>query len=140
MTKHEPADLDQRRDAAGLMGVEMRRHALEGFEADREARRTRDADLEAQMLAGPSETWPDAAARAIYLLRLLAPCAEAQDRRIARLLERAVIDLDWLSREDRGGPPDEERDGGTGRRAGAKDGSPGDAGRMDGSDGAGDMA
>lgn len=112
MTTHDPADLDQRRDAAGLMGVEMRRHALEGFEADCEARRTRDADLEAQMLSGPSETWPEAAAKAIYLLRLLAPCPEAQDRRVARLLERAVIDLDWLSRQHAGAPPGEECGGG----------------------------
>jgi hypothetical protein len=93
-------DLDDRRSAAGLMGAEMRRYAQDGFEEDLERRRLRDADLEAQMLAEPSETWPEAAAKAIYLLRLLAPCPEAQDARIARLVERAVIDLDWLTRRD----------------------------------------
>ena len=100
MMDENPTDLDDRRSAAGLMGAEMRRHAQDGFEEDRERRRLRDADLEAQMLAGPSETWPEAAAKAIYLLRLLAPCPEAQDARIARLVERAVIDLDWLTRRD----------------------------------------
>jgi hypothetical protein len=105
MKDENPTDLDDRRSAAGLMGAEMRRHALQGLEADRERRRVRDAALEAQMLAGPAETWPDAAAKAIYLLRLLAPAPEAQDARIARLLERAVVDLDWLSRRDRHAPP-----------------------------------
>lgn len=100
MKDENTTDLDDRRSAASLMGAEIRRHAQEGFTADLERRRVRDADLEAQMLAGPSETWPEAAARAIYLLRLLAPSSEAQDARIARLLERAVIDLDWLSRRD----------------------------------------
>jgi hypothetical protein len=123
MTKHDPADLDQRRDAAGLMGVEMRRHALEGFEADCERRRTRDADLEAQLLSGPSETWPEAAAKAIYLLRLLASCSEAQDRRIARLLERAVIDLDWLSRRHAVGALGEEHGGGPDQGTSARGGS-----------------
>lgn len=100
MKDETPTDLDDRRSAAGLIGVEMRRHAQDGYEADCERRRLRDADLETRMLAGPSETWPEAAAKAIYLLRLLAPRPEAQDARIARLVERAVIDLDWMTRRD----------------------------------------
>lgn len=116
MKDENTTDLDDRRSAAGLMGTEMRRHAQEGFETDRERRRVRDSNLETQMLAGPSETWPEAAARAIYLLRLLAPSSEAQDARIASLLERAIIDLNWLSRRDGAisigemTPPDNDND------------------------------
>jgi hypothetical protein len=98
MKDDDPTHLDGRRTAAGLMGAEMRRHAQEGFEENRERRRSRNAELEAQMTAGPAENWPEAASKAIYLLRLLSSCHEAQDTRISRLIERAIIDLDWLLR------------------------------------------
>lgn len=100
MIQHEPADLDQRRRVAGFLGAETRRHALKDLEPDDKRLRSREADREEQMVVEPSETWSGAAARSIDLLQLLATCPEARDRRIARLLERPVLDLHRFSRRD----------------------------------------
>lgn len=86
-------NLDQHRGAAGKMASEMRRHSLKDFEADQEALRRRQEELETQLLAQPSGTWPEAAAKAQYLIRRYAATAEAQDARRKQLIARALDDL-----------------------------------------------
>lgn len=88
-----PIDLDTHRSAAGKMATDIRRHALQDFEADREALRRRQEELETQLLAEPAETWPEAAVKAQYLIRLYASTADAQDARRKKLIERALGDL-----------------------------------------------
>jgi hypothetical protein len=89
----DPIDLDGHRTSAGRMGVDIRRHALQEFEADRQALHRRQEELEAQLLADPAETWPEAAAKAQYLIRLYAATADAQDARRKQLIARALADL-----------------------------------------------
>jgi hypothetical protein len=88
-----PVDLDGRRSAAGKIATDIRRHALQEFEADREALRRRQEELEAQLLASPAESWCEAAAKAQYLIRLYAATPDAQDARRTKLIERALGDL-----------------------------------------------
>ena len=88
-----PIDLDTHRSAAEKMATDIRRHALQDFEADREALRRRQEELETQLLAEPAETWPEAAVKAQYLIRLYASTADAQDARRKKLIERALGDL-----------------------------------------------
>lgn len=89
----DPIDLDGHRSSAGKIAAGIRRHALQDFEADREALRRRQEELEAQLLASPAETWPEAAAKAQYLIRQYATTADAQDARRQKLIERALGDL-----------------------------------------------
>lgn len=89
----QPVALDGRRSAAGQIATDIRRHSLQEFEADQEALRLRQAELEAQLLAEPSQTWPEAAARAQYLIRRYAATAEARDARRQKLIEQALADL-----------------------------------------------
>ena len=89
----DPVDLDGRRSTAGRIATDIRRHALQEFEADREALRRRQEELEAQLLAEPAESWVEAAAKAQYLIRLYATTADAQDARRKKLIERALGDL-----------------------------------------------
>ena len=89
----DPVDLDGRRSAAGQIATDIRRHALQQFEADRQALRRRQEELEAQLLAEPAESWVEAAAKAQYLIRLYATTADAQDARRKKLIERALADL-----------------------------------------------
>ena len=93
----DPVELDGRRTAAGKMATDIRRHALQDFEADREALRRRQEELEAQLLAEPAESWPEAAAKAQYLIRLYALTGDAQDARRKKLIERALGDLARLT-------------------------------------------
>lgn len=89
----DPVELDGRRSAAGRIATEIRRHSLKDFEADHEALRRRQEELETQLLAEPADNWPDAAAKAQYLIRLYAGTPEAQDPRRKKLIERALADL-----------------------------------------------
>ncbi len=93
-------NLDQHRGPAGKMASEMRRHGRKGFEEDQEALRLRQEELETQLLAQPSETWPEAAAKAQYLIRRYAATAEAQDARRKKLIERALEDLARLTERE----------------------------------------
>lgn len=56
----DPTALDPRRTPAGKMATDIRRHALQDFEADREARRRRQEELEAHLLAEPVRSVPRA--------------------------------------------------------------------------------
>lgn len=97
-----PVDLDGRRSPAGQIAADIRRHALQGVEHDRDLVRRRQEELEAQLLAGPAETWVEAAAEAAYLIRLYALTADAQDARRRWLIDRALADLARLAEREAG--------------------------------------
>lgn len=91
--QEEPVELDRHRSNTGKMASDLRRHAIRDSEADQQALRLRNRELEAQLLAETSRTWPEVAAKAQYLIRLYADTAEAQDERRRQLIERALGDI-----------------------------------------------
>ena len=93
----EPVDLDIHRGMAAQKATEIRRQRFHEFQADQAALRRRQEELEKLLLAAPSETWPEAAAKAQYLIELYAFTAEAQDPRRKKLIASALDDLARLS-------------------------------------------
>ena len=92
MTK-QTIELDMRRGMAAQKATELRRLMSE-VAANEELLRSRQEELEEQLLATPATTWADAADKARYLLSLYASSPAAQDPRrqmlIARVLEYFV--------------------------------------------------
>ena len=88
-----PIDLDERRDAAAMKATEIRRQRLHEFQDDQAALRCRQEELEKLLLAAPAETWPEAAAKAQYLIQIFADTAEAQDPRRKELIAHALDDI-----------------------------------------------
>ncbi len=92
----DPVDLDERRGMAAQQATEFRRQRLHEFQADQLALRRRQEELEKLLLAAPAETWPEAAAKAQYLIQLFAATPEAQDPRRKELIAHALDDLTRL--------------------------------------------
>jgi len=93
----EPVDLDEHRGMAGQIATDIRRQRLHEFQADQAALRRRQEELEKLLLAAPAETWPEAAAKAQYLIQLFAATPEAQNPRYKKLIAHALDDLTRLS-------------------------------------------
>ena len=92
----KPIDLDQRRGMASQHATDLRRlTAL--VEADSAALQRRQEEIERHVATMPAQTWPDAAAKARYLLGLLA--GTSGDARIKTLIAAVLADFDRLSRE-----------------------------------------
>jgi hypothetical protein len=91
-----PVELDEHRGMAAQKATEIRREHLHQFQADQAALRRRQEELEQLLLAAPAETWPEAAAKAQYLIQLFAATAEAQDPRRKELIAHALDDLNRL--------------------------------------------
>ena len=92
----DPVELDEHRGMAAQKATEVRRQSLEAFQAAQAALRRRQEELERLLLAAPAETWPEAAAKAQYLIQLFAATAEAQDPRRKELIANALDDLSRL--------------------------------------------
>ena len=92
----EPVDLDEHRGMAAQKSTEIRRERVHAFQADQEALRLRQEELEKHLLAAPAETWPEAAAKAQYLIQLYAATSDAQYSRRKRLIALALDDLSRL--------------------------------------------
>ena len=92
----DPGDLDAHRGMEAQKATESRRQRLYEFHADQAALRHRQEELEKLLLAAPAETWPEAAAKAQYLIQLFAATAEAQDPRRKKLIAHALEDLSRL--------------------------------------------
>ena len=92
----DPVDLDEHRGMAAQQATEIRRQSLHEFQVDQAALRRRQEELEKLLLAAPAETWPEAAAKAQYLLQLFAATPEAQDPRRKELIAHALEDLTRL--------------------------------------------
>ena len=87
-----PANLDEHRGMAARKDTEIRRR-LQEVQADQAALRARQQEFEQFLLAAPSETWAEAAAKARYLIGLYAHTAEARDPLRERLIASTLADL-----------------------------------------------
>ncbi len=92
----DPVDLDKRRGGAAQKETEIRRQSLQKFQTDQAALRRSQEELEKLFLAAPAETWPEAAAKAQYLIHLFAATPQAQDARRKELIAHALNDLTRL--------------------------------------------
>src|SRR5580765_4328691 len=95
MTK-QTIELDMRRGMAAQKATELRRLMSE-VSANEELLRSRQKELEEQLLATPATTWADAADKARYLLSLFASSPAAQDPRRQMLIARVLEDFVRLS-------------------------------------------
>jgi hypothetical protein len=89
-------ELDERRGMAAQKATELRRLMSE-VAANEELLRSRQKELEEQLLATPATTWADAADKARYLLSLYASSPAAQDPRRQMLIARVLEDFVRLS-------------------------------------------
>ena len=95
MTK-QTIELDMRRGMAAQKATELRRLMSE-VAANEELLRSRQEELEEQLLATPATTWADAADKARYLLSLYASSPAGQDPRRQMLIARVLEDFVRLS-------------------------------------------
>jgi len=91
-----PVELDEHRGMAAQKSIELRRRLYE-VQADQTALRQRQAEFERFALSAPSATWPEAAAKARYLIQLFAVTPEAQDPRRQELVAKVLDELARLS-------------------------------------------
>src|SRR5919106_4123364 len=96
--KHSAIILDEHREVAAQRATEVRRQLAE-IEADQAALRGRRTELEKFLVAAPASTWPEAAAKARYLIGLLAQTAIARDPRRQKLIAGVLDDFVRLSGE-----------------------------------------
>jgi len=88
-------DLDQHRGMAAQKATDQRRELAE-IEADQTTLRRHRDEVEDLLLAAPAETWAQAAAKARYLLKLMAAEADGGDSRRQKLVEAVLADFDRL--------------------------------------------
>jgi hypothetical protein len=86
----EPLDLDRHRGMAAQKAVDLRRALAETENHARELRE-REVVLEQRLLSTAATSWPEAAAKARYLLNLYAANLPEHDTR-HRALVAAVLD------------------------------------------------
>lgn len=89
-------ELDEHRGMAAQKSTELRRR-LHEVQSDQAALRRRQEEFEHFALAAPSATWPEAAAKARYLIELFALTPEAQDPRRQELIAKVLDELARLS-------------------------------------------
>jgi hypothetical protein len=99
MTDHT-IDLDQHRGMAAQKATELRRLMSE-VEVDQRTLRERLEALEAQLVAAPAESWPEAAEKARYLIGLFAATPAAQYPRRQKLIADVLDDFRRLCRQER---------------------------------------
>ena len=81
---------------AAQRDTEIRRR-LSGVKAEQAAVRARQDELEGFLLATEATTWPEAAAKARFLIQLYAGTPEGQDTRRQKLIASTIAELDRLS-------------------------------------------
>jgi len=96
-----PINLDRHRGMVAQKLTEIRRLLAE-VEANEQALRDRQQELETQLLAAPATCWPEAAEKARYLLKLLAGTPIAQDPRRQQLIANVFDDFERLRRNSGG--------------------------------------
>lgn len=89
MTDHT-VDLDKHRGMAAQKATDLRR-ALAEVENNLKELRERETALENQLLTVPASSWPEAAAKARYLLNIYAASLPSEDSR-HRALVAALFD------------------------------------------------
>lgn len=93
----EPSNLDSHRGMAAQKATDLRRTSAE---VENHARQLRDRQtaLENQLVSIPAETWPEAAAKARYVLNLYAASLSPEDSRHRNLVTAIFDDFARLGR------------------------------------------
>lgn len=91
-----PVILDEHRGMAAQKATDIRRHES-NVQADQESVRLGQSKLEHHLFVGAATNWEQAAAKAVYLLRLFAATADGQDPRYKKLIEEVVEDFSRLT-------------------------------------------
>jgi len=94
----DPTDLDEHRGMAARKAVGIRRVLAEVEKNARELR-DRQAVLENQLLSIPADSWPEAAAKARYILNLYAASLSPDDTRHRDLVTAVFEDFARLSQD-----------------------------------------
>ncbi len=92
----DPVDLDEHRGMAAQKATDIRRR-LHEVQVDQAALHHRQEEFENFLLAAPATTWPEAAAKARYLIQLFAATLEAQDPRRQKLIVSVLDEISRLS-------------------------------------------
>ena len=93
-----PITLDRHRGMLAQKATELRR-LLADVENNAKVLREQQDALETQLAASPSANWPEAAAKARYLLGLFSDTAIAQEPRRQRLVANVLDDFVRLTAE-----------------------------------------
>jgi hypothetical protein len=94
----EPLDLDKHRGMTAQKATDLRRTLMEVENNARELR-DRQAHLEGQLLSIPATSWPEAAAKARYILNLYAAGLSPEDARHRDLVTAILDDFTRLAHE-----------------------------------------
>lgn len=94
----DPIDLDKHRGMAAQKATDIRR-AITEIEANAKLLRDRQGLVETQILAVPAASWPDAIAKARYVLNLYAAGLAPTDTRHRDLVAAVLADLTRLAGE-----------------------------------------
>jgi hypothetical protein len=93
-----PVDLDKHRGMASQKATDIRR-VLAEVEANAKIQRDRQGILESQLLSTQAASWPEAAAKARYVLNLYAADLAAADTHHRDLVAAVLADFARLSDE-----------------------------------------
>jgi hypothetical protein len=93
-----PVDLDKHRGMASQKATDIRR-VLAEVEATAKIQRDRQGVLESQLLSTAAASWPEAAAKARYILNLYAAGLGATDTHHRDLIAAVLADFARLSDE-----------------------------------------
>jgi hypothetical protein len=93
-----PVDLDKHRGMASQKATDIRR-VLAEVEANAKIQRDRQGILESQLLSTQAASWPEAAAKARYVLNLYAAGLAATDTHHRDLVAAVLADFARLSDE-----------------------------------------
>ena len=94
----KPLDLDKHRGMAAQKATDIRR-ILANAENNARDLRDRQTALESQLLSAPAASWPDAAAKARYVLNLYAAGLAMADTHHRDLVAAVLADFVRLSNE-----------------------------------------
>jgi len=94
----EPLDLDKHRGMAAQKATEIRR-ALTDVETHARKLRERQGALETGLLSVPATSWPEAAAKARYVLNLYAAGLSPEDTRHRDLVAAILADFARLDEQ-----------------------------------------
>jgi hypothetical protein len=92
----KPVELDEHRGMLAQTATNFRRLLAE-VDANEQALRLRQDELESHLIAAPAATWEEAAEKARYLLKLFAATLAAEDPRRQKLIAAVLADFERLS-------------------------------------------
>ena len=98
LVSETPIDLDKHRGMAAQKATDLRR-VLADVEANAKLLRDKQGVVELQLLAVPAESWPEAVAKARYVLNLYASSLAPADTHHRDLVAAVLADFARLSVE-----------------------------------------